>query len=310
MYRAKDFIETREGLVFAVVTERIEANRVLCFLRYVREQGQWRKVSTGQANDLLAKNYPQYLYYSTILDAELHAVAVTDITKHHQPQHRLVTLLNNKPKDSVEQDLRILCDQFSRNGLQLENVGVTGSLLIGAQNSASDIDLVFYGRSVFHQTRAIVATLINQGDCQPLTDSAWLESYQRRDCDLTLTEYIWHEQRKFNKVMINQRKVDLNMIVDDIYQDSEKNTKLGMITIQTRVKDDFHGFDYPAVFWVEHDDIQAVICFTATYTGQAKSGEMIEVTGQLEISAAGIKRIVVGSTREAHGEYIKVLKID
>jgi len=310
MYQSKDFIETREGLVFAVVADRMENNKVLCFLRYLRERRQWRKVSTGMANVLLAKNYPQYLHYSTTLDAELHAVAVSDIAKHHQPQHRLATLLNNRPKDSVEQDLQTLCNQFGRNDLQLENVGVTGSLLIGAQNAESDIDLVFYGRPIFHQARAIMATLINQEICQSLTENAWLESYQRRDCDLTLAEYVWHEQRKFNKVMINQRKVDLNMIVENVYQDSEKWTKSGKVNIQARVMDDSHGFDYPAVFLVEHDDIPVVICFTATYTGQAKAGEMIEVSGQLEKSADGEQRVIVGSTREARGEYIKVLKID
>ena len=211
MYRAKDFIETSEGLVFAVVTDMIEADKVLCFLRYVHEQGQWRKVSTEQANSFLSQNYPEYLHYSTNLDVELHAVAVNVIAKHHQPQHRLTTLLNNKPKDSVEQDLQTLCRLFSQNGLQMENVGVTGSLLIGVQNPDSDIDLVFYGRDVFQQARALIPTLIRQGSYQPLTDNDWLETYQRRDCHLTLQEYVWHEQRKNNKVMINQRKVDLNM---------------------------------------------------------------------------------------------------
>ena len=307
MYRAKDFIETSEGLVFAVVTDMIEADKVLCFLRYVHEQGQWRKVSTEQANSFLSQNYPEYLHYSTNLDVELHAVAVNVIAKHHQPQHRLTTLLNNKPKDSVEQDLQTLCRLFSQNGLQMENVGVTGSLLIGVQNPDSDIDLVFYGRDVFQQARAVIPTLIRQGSYQPLTDNDWLETYQRRDCHLTLQEYVWHEQRKNNKVMINQRKVDLNMIVDDHHQDGGVSTKLGAVTIQTRVVDDFHGFDYPAVFMVEHDDIQSVVCFTATYTGQAKTGEKIEVSGQLEESADGVKRIIVGSTREAYGEYIKIL---
>lgn len=307
MYRAKDFIETLGGLVFAVVTGTVEANKVLCFLRYVRQQGQWRKVSTEQANSFLSKNFPQYLHYSTKLDAELNAVAISAIVKHHQPKHRLAALLSNKPKDSVEQDVQTLCQLFSRNGLQLENIGVTGSILIGAQNPDSDIDLVFYGRDVFQHARAIISRLIKQGSCQPLTESAWLESYQRRDCDLTLQEYVWHEQRKHNKVMINQRKVDLSMIVDNGYQDDGGFTKLGEVTLQSRVVDDFHGFDYPAVFMVEHDDIQSVVCFTATYIGQAKTGELIEVAGQLEESADGLKCIVVGSTREARGEFIKVL---
>ena len=68
-----------------------------------------------------------------------------------------------------------------------------------------------------------------------------------------------------------------------------------------------HAFDYPAKFLIAQGKISEVVCYTATYTGQAEQGEMIEVSGQLEVSSNGLQRILVGSTREAQGEYIKVL---
>ncbi|MCU7891681.1 MAG: hypothetical protein KZQ78_08695, partial [Candidatus Thiodiazotropha sp. (ex Ustalcina ferruginea)] len=43
-----------------------------------------------------------------------------------------------------------------------------------------------------------------------------------------------------------------------------------------------------------------------THAGRTQ-GETVEVQGQLEISTDGHRRIVVGSDREALGEYIKVL---
>jgi len=84
--------------------------------------------------------------------------------------------------------------------------------------------------------------------------------------------------------------------------------KCGAITLQCRVIDDAHGFDYPARFKIDHEQIDTVVSFTATYTGQAVSGEMVEVSGMLEQTEQGIKRIVVGASREAHGEYIKVIE--
>jgi predicted nucleotidyltransferase len=51
-----------------------------------------------------------------------------------------------------------------------------------------------------------------------------------------------------------------------------------------------------------------VVSFTATYTGQAVNGELIEIAGVVEQNAHGVKRIVIGSSREAHGEYIKVIR--
>ena len=41
MYLSKDFIETAEGLVFAVVDHRLEQGRVLCFLRYRKDGQGW-----------------------------------------------------------------------------------------------------------------------------------------------------------------------------------------------------------------------------------------------------------------------------
>jgi hypothetical protein len=77
--------------------------------------------------------------------------------------------------------------------------------------------------------------------------------------------------------------------------------------LQCKVIDDAHAFDYPAEFKIDHPQISSIVSFTATYTGQAVTGEMIEVAGVLEQSEHGVKRIVVGSSREALGEYIKVI---
>ncbi|MGZ5526758.1 MAG: HAD-IA family hydrolase [Methylomonas sp.] len=181
-------------------------------------------------------------------------------------------------------------------------------MLIGVQNLRSDIDLVCYGRDVFHQCRAITRKLIEQGDLQALNDQDWQQSYERRSCDLSFDEYVWHEQRKCNKAVINQRKFDLNFIDHGASPELIVYQKCETITLQCKVIDDVHAFDYPAEFKIDHPQISSVVSFTATYTGQAVAGEIVEVSGVLEQSEHGVKRIVVGSSREAHGEYIKVIR--
>ena len=77
---------------------------------------------------------------------------INQITQHHQPKHRLQNLLNfSRFKnltnlDAVTLDLINLCEFFQNSGINLDHLGVTGSLLIAAQNHNSDIDLVFYQR--------------------------------------------------------------------------------------------------------------------------------------------------------------------
>jgi predicted nucleotidyltransferase len=49
------------------------------------------------------------------------------------------------------------------------------------------------------------------------------------------------------------------------------------------------------------------VSYTATYTGQVKFGERVEISGLLERSSSGDQRVMVGSSREAEGQYIKVI---
>lgn len=303
MFLTKDFIETAEKLIFAVVADDIEQGKVLCFLRYVQQ----KKVATSTANQLLKQQHPDYLHYSPILDAHLHAVPVERIIKHHQPKQRLQDILHTTKPDTIERDVIDLCQLLHAHGIDLTQCGITGSLLIGTQQASSDIDLVCYGRDVFHQCRAVVRDLIAQQAMHTLSEADWQASYQRRDCELSFTDYRWHEQRKYNKALINERKFDLSLI-DVARQPPISYQKCGAITLQCQVLDDSYAFDYPAEFAIDHEHISTVVSFTATYTGQALRGEFIEVSGIVEQSAHGVKRIVVGSNREAHGEYIKVIQ--
>jgi uncharacterized protein len=314
MFFSKDFIETAEGLIFAVVAQGTEQCKALCFLRYVKVDSGWKKVTTEPANAFLKQYYPDYLHYSPVMDAHLHAVAIDRIVKHHQPKQRLQQIMQKNQHDVIEGDLFQLCNLLQQYGLDITQMGITGSILVGVQNENSDIDLVCYGREVFHQCRAITRELIEQDNLQELNENDWRQSYQRRSCDLSFADYVWHERRKTNKAIINGRKFDLSCSHatcednDSMHSGMVNYQKCGVITLQCKIIDDTHAFDYPAEFKIDHEAFDAIVCFTATYTGQAIKGETVEVSGTVEQTQLGVKRIVVGSSREANGEYIRVIR--
>jgi len=311
----KDFIETAEGLLFAVVqagTEKSDGKeKVLCFLRYIKNgegtHKRWQKIDTTSANDYLKSHYPDYLYHSPILDTNLHAVEIDRICNHKQPKQRLQRLLQQSSFDKVERDCFELCALYSAEGVDLAKVGVTGSLLIGTQQSGSDIDIVVYDRQLFHEIRQATAKLITQAKLSALSMEDWREAYSRRMCALTFNEYLWHERRKLNKAVINGRKFDLNFVSSDAGNNIKKYHKLGSLSVSCTVTNADHAFDYPAEYQIDHPVITKAVSFTATYNGQALAGEKIEVSGLLEQAEDGAQRIVVGSSREAPGEYIKVI---
>jgi len=303
---AKDFIKTAENLYFAVIKGGIENGKILACLRYIFKNGGWKKFDTLTGNEFLQQHYPHYLYHSALIDARVHGVEVENIVTHYQPQKRLQELLHNSPKDAVLTDLMTLCQLFSANGLEVAQIGITGSLLIGAQNDSSDIDLVFYQRDHFNQARQLVAQLIAENKLHPLNYAQWQQTFIRRHCELSFDDYLWHERRKNNKVLINKRKVDLTL--SQLTTDSKTYIKQGKISLKTKITNDKYSFDYPAKFLIDHPNINAVICFTATYSGQAQTGEWVEVSGKLEKAEDGYQQIIIGADREAKGEFIRVIR--
>ncbi|MEW7972740.1 MAG: hypothetical protein AB2810_13995 [Candidatus Thiodiazotropha endolucinida] len=308
-YQPKDFIETSEGLVFAVVTGDLDEDRVLATLRYRRIPGGYQKLSTRDGDELLKKHHPHYIHYSKVRDVTLHGVHRDLVCIHHRPRQRLRKILLQTPNDEIEKKLHHLMALFEAHGLDPGGIGVTGSLLIGAQKKTSDIDLLFYRQEVFRKAREIIKSLMAKRQLQPLNSALWRDAYERRGCSLSFDEYLWHERRKYNKAAIEGTKFDITLLDSNPWQDLLCYRKQGMRNLKVCVVDDSHSFDYPARYKLDHPAIKEAVSYTATYVGQAKRGEQVAIRGQLEASTVGHLRIVIGTNREATDEYIKVLSL-
>lgn len=311
-YFPKDFIETAEGLIFAVVISGPQASgKVGCFLRYIRVDAGWRKVATDEANQILTAKYPHYLYHSARLDADFHAVSPDLIVRHHQPEQRLTVVLSDLSiDDDIITKLRRLIPILVRHGADCNALGLTGSMLIGQQKAESDIDLVVYGRDEFVQVRSSIRAALEFGELSPLDDALMKANYIRRAGSLNYDDFAWHENRKLNKAVIDGTKFDIGMVCLDENDDSSKQyQKQGHVTLETTVIDDRYAFDFPARYKISDETISEVLVYTQTYVGQAFVGEQVEISGAIEAdNETGECRLIVGSTREAIGEYIKVCR--
>ncbi len=304
----KDFIQTAEGLIFAVIDYPSFDGKVGCFLRYIPDGSAWHKVDTGQAKAVL-NDFPQYCYWAKQIDAEFHAVAPSEIVQHYRPEQHLQRLLSLPKATGLIKKLQQLMTLFSDYGFAMENIGITGSMLIGQQRNTSDIDLVIYGRAYFQQVRQIVKRALAAGQIAPLDEAQMRDNYQRRNATLSYDEFAWHEQRKLNKAVIEGTKFDIGMVLlpEERKPDSDTYQKIGHQILIARVMDDSRAFDFPACFRIDDKRIPEILVFTHTYVGQARAGEIIEVAGQVEKNTrSGQYRLIVGASREAEGEYIKV----
>lgn len=313
-YLARDFVETSEGWLFAVVANGTEGTadstsgeRVPTFLRYVRESGRWRKVATGRAREIISGRQPDYLFHSDLRDVDLHGIPPSRIVRHYQPRRRAAELARSGPRDPIEGKAIRTLEMFRGRGLRSAVLGVTGSLLVGSHSGGSDIDLVVYDRESFHRARAIVGELIETGTVEPPGSRFWTTAYARREGSLTFGEYVWHERRKRNKFAVDGTKVDISM-VDPRARETIRWRKVETAEIRANVVDDAGAFDYPARLRIDHPRIPEVVSYTNTYTGQAFTGEGIEARGWIERSDEAAFRLLVGTSREARGEFIKVFR--
>ena len=165
----RDYVSTAEGLVFAVVDFGQEEGRILSFLRYqqIREVEltavsplRYLKLSTSEADALLSRSYPQYHYRSERRDTALHGIPEESMCHHWSAREGLLDLMHAEGSNRFQRAARKAVMQLIDGGIQIKNLGISGSLLLGAQGEGSDIDLVCYHNDDFQRARQLLAEYV------------------------------------------------------------------------------------------------------------------------------------------------------
>lgn len=309
LIQPKDYIYTKEGLFFAVVSDLIENNRALSFLRYRDNNGVLEKLETNVATDFVNEHYAAYNFHSQYADIGLHGIPLEQILKLYRPQETVTKLLASGKLDTKQHDALKMIGFLIDENIDKECLGITGSIMLEAHNEKSDIDMVIYGRENFHRVRGLLKKMTSNDGPASIDESMWRDTYQRRDCELDFNEYYMHELKKYNKCMSGSSKVDFSMLplASEKVEECGPYKKLGKEKIVARVVDANFTFDFPARYYIDHKYINEVVVYTATYIGQAEINDRIEAVGYIEEDRYGKKRLVVGTSREAKGEYIKNL---
>jgi predicted nucleotidyltransferase len=324
--KVRDFVVSGDGLVFSVVSDAHPKDRVVAFLRFVPSREGLIKVgSTEESFRFLEKNYPEYVFYSLVHDAKLQAVPRERIREVIRPDVFLSKLSKNKLLDEHEEKTVQVANTLSeRSRIPPQDFGVTGSVLVGAHSPTSDIDLVVYGRKNLEEVRKVIS------DCEPpleeLDERVLREMYGRRfpvSRELSFPEFCFHESRKYTSALFQGKRFHVLSArkrgeVSGVFGDV-RYRRLGRVHVKAEVSDDSLAFDYPAVYGIhgaceldgKRYDITEFASYTHTYVGQVFKGEQAEARGVLE-EVSGKKgrrcRLLVGSSREAAGEYIKLLR--
>jgi uncharacterized protein len=300
--RLRDFIEDCEGRLYAVAAYD-NSEKIGCLLRYIPEPAgerrrtdgrMYRKVDFDEAYAYISREKPKY--------ADLiQRVPHEDMKRVLKPEEEMGAIMQRSP---------LVARLAGVLGLPEGSCGCTGSYLCGLETGESDIDLVVYGRTFF-SARAILRREIAHGNISPVSAEVWETIYRKRKPELSRDEFFLHERRKDNRGEIGGVYFDLLFTQSyDTLDPSpvRKGPVCGKMTIEATVTDASLSFDSPARYLVDHDEIQRVLSFSHTYTGQACDGELIQARGVCE-EHDGERWLIVGTTREARGEYIRSLSL-
>ena len=334
--RTRYYIETYDGLFFAVTNYTHPKDYVISFLRYVPSDDgnrslngvKYKKVNSSQAYSIIKEKYPNYLIDWNVENKKMMAVAVEDIKRIYNPIEGLKDIRNKRDTNKFYEKIALLTDIFHNEcDIPYSDMGISGSTLIGLEDTEeSDIDLIIFGRENHKKAREYYAKAKYDKnsplDC--IDERYWKRIFDKRIFDetFTLDEFSWYEFRKNNRGLIKGTLFDISFTKKFEEIENEENLyfrPIGNIKIKCQIIDDSKSYETPAIYNIkdveilEGEDriIEKIISFTHTYAGIVKNNERIIASGVCEECLnkdTGKKtyNLVVGTTREAINEYVKL----
>ena len=316
------YLETAEGLFFAVKGHLHPPRRTIAYLRYLpheagsreRDGRRYRRVyHFPEQEEILRRQYPHYLFYDPVYGRELQGVPLRQQRHVYSPRRGLAALRRSGVGGPAEDDTLLLASLLhERAGVDWACLGVSGSLLIGLSTPASDIDLIVYGaengRAVQRALRELFA---EQGEVRPLVGDGVRRLYRSRlpDTRMRWADFLRHERRKVNQGTCRGREYFIRFVkeADEMGEryGERRYRKLGRARIRGRIADDADALFTPCLYRVERvtadgdplpGTVQEITSFRGRFSEQARVGEWVVAQGTLE-------RV----TERSGGEYLRLV---
>ncbi|MCL7398678.1 MAG: hypothetical protein LZ170_00370 [Thaumarchaeota archaeon] len=334
-FRDKDYVETCEGWFFCVVGESHPHDRLVAYLKYLPGDGAWSRQGKSfkrticaysmqelvDTIDFLKKNKPEYVFYDETVGAEMSCVPLTRISKYYRCDERLREIVESDRLDELESKTKELVESISEvSGVDIKNMGITGSILLKIHHPKSDIDLVVYGKNNFWKA---LQSLHSINDVKPLDELRLNEWVSKASAKYPLSTNTLSKLAKLlrNKYIYKGTPFSIHGIrLDEEVIRSYGEVKyrsLGLAKIRAVISDASESCFTPAIYRVSNveteqkhaKDVEALASFDGTFTAMFDEGTRIEAFGKVELvidlrGGRSFKWLLIGTFEGMGREYV------
>jgi len=319
-----DFVETADGLLFAVKGIFHPEGLVIAYLRYVpdaagertRGRRRYKRVyDLEETTSFILNRYPHYVHHIAPLGLTLQAVPREWISRVYKPQHGLRELMANPHTDLEGLVSKFISALSEESGVPIGDFGVSGSILVGLASRDSDVDIIVYGenegRRVYLATKMLRET---GGWITPYDEKTVLEITKARwgDTGLDIDALSRIEMKKVLHGLVSGKDYFIRLVKKTGEIEAEVASKpLHKVNVRTRIAEAEDSIFTPCVYEVADctlpDDkskpITELTSFRGKFTEQATVGEVVEARGTLE-EVTYSDRIVYRVQMGRSGDYL------
>ena len=320
-----DYVETAEGLLFAVKGLHHPEGLVTAYLRYLPDpQGgrlrgalRYRRVyDLDETGELLRERYPRYLNYVERKELTLQSVPMESISHAYSARERLKTLVEEPGTELETTIAKIVTALSSESGVPLDGFGVSGSVLIGLTVPTSDVDLVVYGLDAGRKVYSSLEELRASQDWIRPYDSETVRAVMKSrwgDTDLDPGKLVDIETRKVLHGLVDGRDYFVRLVRNSEEFERETASKsLGRAVLGAVVTDAEESVFTPCRYIVEDctyldgalgHEVTQLVSYRGKFTEQARQGDTVEARGTVEEATyweETIFRLILGG----RGDYL------
>jgi hypothetical protein len=189
------YLETREGLFFAVKGIEHPPDRFIAVLRYApdpagnRRKGDVvyrRMYEFAEQEQWIRSACPHFMAYDPVFQATLQSVPRSSILRVYDPRLRLHEMVH-APRKPIEKDAADFAGLIRKEaGVPWSAVGISGSLLIGLDIEHSDLDISVFGIPNCFKVYETLKKLLNsksRNDLRRLDMNGLKDLYRERSAD-------------------------------------------------------------------------------------------------------------------------------